>query len=132
MPLHDRSRVPAGLFHHFHQDWTIEIARTLNRGRLPKGVSALVEQKSEIKEPDVLAIEKWRRSAKIDPSGNGIVATLEPQRPALSGVPPRSSTPTGPIVLCSSITWAGPSPSSSPEEFRLAVETGVAPNPDAE
>jgi Protein of unknown function (DUF4058) len=46
MPIHDWSRVPAGLFHHFHQDWSIEIARTLNRGRLPKGLSALVEQRS--------------------------------------------------------------------------------------
>ncbi len=36
MPIHDWTRVPAGLFHHFHQDWSIEIARTLNRGRLPR------------------------------------------------------------------------------------------------
>lgn len=76
MPLHDWSRVPAGLFHHFHQDWSIEIARTLNRGRLPKGVSALVEQKSGPKEPDVLAIEKWHRSPELS-AGNGAVATLE-------------------------------------------------------
>jgi hypothetical protein len=26
MPLHDRSRMPSGLIHHFHQDWSIEIA----------------------------------------------------------------------------------------------------------
>jgi hypothetical protein len=31
MPIHDWTRVPVGLFHHFHQDWTIEIARDLNR-----------------------------------------------------------------------------------------------------
>jgi len=47
MPIHDWTRVPAGLFHHFHQDWTIEIARALNRGRLSKGVDALVEQRSD-------------------------------------------------------------------------------------
>jgi hypothetical protein len=46
MPLHDWTRVPAGLFHHFHQDWTIELARALNRGRLPKGMAALVEQRT--------------------------------------------------------------------------------------
>ena len=46
MPIHDWTRVPAGLFHHFHQDWSVEIARTLNRGRLPKGLSALVEKSS--------------------------------------------------------------------------------------
>jgi hypothetical protein len=25
MPIHDWTRVSAGIFHHFHQDWTIEI-----------------------------------------------------------------------------------------------------------
>src|SRR5216683_142268 len=58
MPIHDWTRVPAGLFHHFHQDWTIEIARRLNRGLLPKGLSALVEQRSALKEPDVLTVER--------------------------------------------------------------------------
>lgn len=43
MPLHDWTQVPSGLFHHFHQDWSIEIARTMNRGSLPAGHSALVE-----------------------------------------------------------------------------------------
>ncbi|MGH7140286.1 MAG: hypothetical protein ACREHD_31495, partial [Pirellulales bacterium] len=57
MPIHDWTRVPAGLFHHFHQDWTIEIARALNRGRLPSGVAALVEQRLGPREGDVLAIE---------------------------------------------------------------------------
>jgi hypothetical protein len=65
MPLHDWTRVPAGLFHHFLQDWSIEIARTLNRGRLPRGVSALVEQRAGPKESDVLAIERIvRRTTK--------------------------------------------------------------------
>ena len=54
MPLHDWTRVPSGLFHHFHQDWSIEITRALNRGRLPKGLSALVERRAGVKEPDVL------------------------------------------------------------------------------
>jgi hypothetical protein len=44
MPIHDWIRVPPGLFHHFHQEWSIEIARELNRGLLPTGFSALVEQ----------------------------------------------------------------------------------------
>jgi hypothetical protein len=61
MPMHDWTRVPAGLFHHFHQDWTIELARALNRGRLPKGVSALVEQRSGPFEADVLAVERRTR-----------------------------------------------------------------------
>jgi hypothetical protein len=59
MPMHDWSRIPAGLFHHFHQDWSIEITRTLNRGRLPTGLSALVEQRAGAMEPDVLSIEEY-------------------------------------------------------------------------
>ena len=35
MPIHDWTRVDAGLFHDFHQDWTIELSRSLNAGLLP-------------------------------------------------------------------------------------------------
>jgi hypothetical protein len=43
MPIHDWSRVPAGLFHHFHQQWSSRLCDALNAGRLPKGHSALIE-----------------------------------------------------------------------------------------
>jgi hypothetical protein len=69
MPLHDWTRVPAGLFHHFHQDWSIEIARTLNRGRLPRGFSALVEQRAGPRESDVLTIETHSSSEGDDVGG---------------------------------------------------------------
>ena len=75
MPLHDWSRVPSCLFHHFHQDWSVEITRALNRGLLPKGISALVEQRAGPKEPDVLAIEEYAKQPAIG-SGGGL-ATLE-------------------------------------------------------
>lgn len=76
MPIHDWTKVPAGLFHHFHQDWSIEIARTLNRGRLPRGLAALVEQRAGPPESEVLAIETkagWGEAAH-----NGGVATVTP------------------------------------------------------
>lgn len=76
MPIHDWTRVPAGLFHHFHQDWSIELARTLNRGRLPKGVSALVEQRAGTLEPDLLAIET-RGQRRLGAEGEGALATVE-------------------------------------------------------
>jgi hypothetical protein len=57
MPMHDWTRVPAGLFHHFHQSWSIRIADALNAGVLPRGLAALVEQRAGLREPDVLAIE---------------------------------------------------------------------------
>lgn len=87
MPLHDWTRVPAGLFHHFHQDWSIEIARTLNRGQLPAGVSALVEQRSGPLETDVLAIEgmEFRHAEEGDA---GSVAT---QLPPVAKIIRRSS-----------------------------------------
>lgn len=56
MPIHDWSRVPAGAFHDFHQDWTIELRRTLNRGLLPPGYSALTDLRVEGWEPDVVGI----------------------------------------------------------------------------
>src|SRR5262245_40827960 len=76
MPIHDWSRVPSGIFHHFHQDWSVEIARTLNRGNLPKGLSALVEQRAGPKEGDVLAVQAWTRSRKMRPEEDGLL-TLE-------------------------------------------------------
>jgi len=57
MPIHDWTRVRAGLFHHFHQDWSVEISRELNRSHLPDGYSALVEQRVDGPEPDVIAVE---------------------------------------------------------------------------
>jgi hypothetical protein len=42
MPIHDWARVDAGLFHDFHQDWTIELRRSLNAGRLLPGYVALI------------------------------------------------------------------------------------------
>jgi hypothetical protein len=76
MPIHDWTRVPAGLFHDFHQSWSIRIKDALNAGRLPKGLSALVDQKAGPKEADVLAIE---RKTPPKPAA-GSTATLD--RPA--------------------------------------------------
>jgi hypothetical protein len=76
MPIHDWSKVPAGLFHDFHQSWSIRIKDALNAGRLPKGVAALVEQRAGPKEPDVLAIES-KRGAGWETASNGGVATIE-------------------------------------------------------
>jgi len=78
MPLHDWTRVPAGLFHHFHQDWSIEIARTLNRGQLPEGVSALVEQRSGPLETDVLAIEGRDNRALLGNDAGGVATQPAP------------------------------------------------------
>jgi hypothetical protein len=44
MPIHDWTRVDAGLFHHFHQQWATYLCNALNAGKLPPDYFALVEQ----------------------------------------------------------------------------------------
>ena len=79
MPIHDWSRVRANRFHHFHQDWTVEIARALNRGLLPDGFLAMAEQITGGPEPDVVTL-----SLPIYP-GDGAASGL-----AVADMPPRS------------------------------------------
>ena len=43
MPVHDWTRVDAGIFHHFHTSWMDEIAGALNAGLLPPDYYALAE-----------------------------------------------------------------------------------------
>jgi hypothetical protein len=81
MPVHDWTRVQSGLFHHFHQDWSIEIARSLNRGRLKKGYYALVEQKVDGPEPDVIAVE-MKQLGVAKPAGP--TATMDPPQTKLT------------------------------------------------
>jgi hypothetical protein len=44
MPIHDWTRVDAGLFHHFHQEWTVTLCNALNAGKLPPDYFALLAQ----------------------------------------------------------------------------------------
>jgi hypothetical protein len=78
MPLHDWSRIPSGLFHDFHQSWSIRLKDALNAGRLPKGVSALVEQKSGPLESDVLAIEARNKRREEEGSTGGVAIMDRP------------------------------------------------------
>ncbi|NUQ64512.1 MAG: DUF4058 family protein [Pirellulales bacterium] len=77
MPIHDWTRVDAGIFHAFHHDWITEISRALNRGLLPAMYYALPEQFAGGIGPDVLSLH----------------------RPAGSGGPPRADAPDGGVVL---------------------------------
>src|SRR3954453_6958068 len=79
MPVHDWSRVDAGLFHDFHQSWSVEIKNALNGGLLPKGYYALVEQRVGGAEPDVIAVETGR-GRKPKPDRGGTTALADPPR----------------------------------------------------
>lgn len=82
MPIHDWTRVTAGIFHDFHHEWITTIKRALNAGVLPSGFYALAEQIAGGLGPDVLTLEDVRdRDAEenvhvssSDEPGNGAVA----------------------------------------------------------
>jgi hypothetical protein len=44
VPLHNWTRVDAGIFHAFHHGWITEIGRALNRSLLPADYYALPEK----------------------------------------------------------------------------------------
>lgn len=75
MPIHDWTRVPSGLFHHFHQSWTIRLTDALNAGRLPKGLSALAEQRFGAWEADLLTIEARGNGNRREPENGASTQT---------------------------------------------------------
>ena len=83
MPIHDWTRVDAGIFHHFHQRWIAALSDALNDGVLPEDYYALAEQITGNIGPDVVAL-------KVD-GGDG--TTHEPSNGfgsvALAAAPPR-------------------------------------------
>ncbi len=58
MPIHDWTRVPAGIFHDFHHEWISVIRRRLNDSVLPKTFYALAEQHASEFGPDVLTLQE--------------------------------------------------------------------------
>jgi hypothetical protein len=56
MPVHDWTRVEAGIFHAFHTAWIGEIQNALNEGLLPEGYYALAEQHLGSFVPDILTL----------------------------------------------------------------------------
>src|SRR4051794_16077790 len=57
MPVHDWSRVSAGIFHAFHSAWITHLSETLNAGLLPPDYYALPEQVVADLGPDVLTLQ---------------------------------------------------------------------------
>lgn len=85
MPIHDWTRVEAGIFHHFHHSWIEEIQRALNAGLLPEDYYAMAEQQAAGFGPDVLTLQIDEPDLDptepiLAPQGNGTLATLAPPR----------------------------------------------------
>jgi hypothetical protein len=57
MPVHDWTRVDAGIFHAFHQQWIIALSNALNDRVLPSDYYALPEQHAAGFGPDVLTLQ---------------------------------------------------------------------------
>lgn len=79
MPIHDWTRVDAGLFHDFHQTWVIEIKKSLNAGRLPSGYVAIAEQQAGGPIPNVLALRRGPNARDEEPAAGIAVATAPPK-----------------------------------------------------
>jgi hypothetical protein len=78
MPVHDWSRVTAGIFHHFHHSWIEELQRALNAGVLPEGYYALAEQIAGTFGPDILALEVGPGTGEPwSENGRGLIAVAE-------------------------------------------------------
>jgi hypothetical protein len=72
MPIHDWTRVDAGIFHHFHHRWITSISDALNEGVLPPEYYALAEQQAVGFGPDVLTLQSTRPDEDEDtPEGGG-------------------------------------------------------------
>ena len=74
MPIHDWHRVEPGLFHHFHQLWSVEFCNALNQGILPSDFFALVETKTSGFTPDILALKRTSPLAPAEPGGVAVAA----------------------------------------------------------
>jgi hypothetical protein len=80
MPIRDWTRIPAGLFHHFHLQWAVSICKALNAGRLPQGFYALIEQHAAGVTPHVVTLERGPRARRSnDPQGGIAVGEAPPK-----------------------------------------------------
>ena len=79
MPIHDWTRVDAGIFHHFHHEWISELSRALNRGLLPPKYYALAEQIAGGLGPDVLTLQRPAARIPTDQAG-GIALAVNPPK----------------------------------------------------
>ncbi len=79
MPVHDWTRVEAGISHAFHVGWVPEIQKALNGGVLPEGYYALAEQHAGRGIADVLTLHTGAESREPTPwpSATGGTAVAE-------------------------------------------------------
>jgi hypothetical protein len=83
MPLHDWTRVEAGVFHDFHTVWIGALRTALNEGLLPPGYYALAEQHAGRTIADVLTLHASPVPVEplpLPPATGGVAVAEAPPR----------------------------------------------------
>jgi hypothetical protein len=83
MPVHDWTRVEAGIFHDFHVMWTVKLRNALNHGLLPEGYYVMAEQHAGRVIPDILTLHggpEPLEPASLPPDTGGIAVAEAPPR----------------------------------------------------
>jgi hypothetical protein len=83
MPIHDWTRVDAGLFHNFHQRWISALCDAFNTGGLPPDYFALAEQKVQVPIPDVLTLKLGQADEAEGAGTSPLAVTTAPPRTQL-------------------------------------------------
>jgi len=84
MPVHDWTKVSAGIYHDFHNAWLAELRKSLNRGLLPPGYYALIDQVAGKTGPDVLSLQG--PLPDLTPNAPADVATITAAPPQVRSV----------------------------------------------
>lgn len=79
MPMHDWTRVEAGIFHDFHQTWLTYLKAELNGGVLPPGYFAASDMVMRPTVPDVMTLRTPTRGSTPE-TGTTAVADLPATR----------------------------------------------------
>lgn len=82
MPVHDWTKVDAGMFHDFHNEWLVSIKHALNHGILPPEYYAVNDQHAGEFIPDVLTLGAVVRAERESSRTNGATLLSKPNRRA--------------------------------------------------
>ena len=82
MPVHDWTRVEAGVFHSFHSAWITHLMGCLNGGLLPDGYYALAEQHASKRIADILTLQVSEPVASLtaSPRDRGVAVADAPPK----------------------------------------------------
>jgi len=118
MPVHDWTKVAAGIFHDFHHAWIEEIKRALNSRVLPPDYYALAEQRAAGFGPDVLTLERVERPRQA----------ARPQRPPQQTAAGETSSGTATATATAAATATATATAtllSAPPQVQIVAETDV-------